>query len=135
MTRGGNQPMKVLKPGVTVDWSAELVCTGAGHGGTGCGAVLLVEKADLMRVAAPGISFDRTSWSMAFCCCACGALTGVVGVPVELAERLPITVMIDGPGPVFPKSMQCAGHEQTEARSWPPPLGAEGAEFGGGSVM
>lgn len=118
-----------------MDWSAELICTGSGHGGTGCGAVLLVEKADLMRLAVPGGSADRPYWSVAFCCCACGALTGVVGVPVELAERLPITTLIAGSLHVFPQSMQCAGHEQTEACAWPPPLGAEGAEFGGGSMM
>lgn len=40
--------MKVIKPGRSPDgWSAQRKCTGAGNNGGGCGAVLLVEAADL----------------------------------------------------------------------------------------
>jgi hypothetical protein len=37
--------MKVLEKGP--GWSMEVVCTGRGNGGCGCGAKLLVERGDV----------------------------------------------------------------------------------------
>jgi hypothetical protein len=132
--------MKVLKPGVSVEWSAELTCVGSGLVGSGCGAVLLVERTDLLRVPVTYYSCGQpSSWAAAFFCCVCGSRTNVHVVPAAVASRLPL---YDGPEPpvlrnatrAVPREAYSA-HEQAEARSWPPPLGAESAEFGGGAAM
>lgn len=40
--------MKILSPGrEQTGWAVEVECTGSGNGGGGCGALLLVEQADL----------------------------------------------------------------------------------------
>jgi hypothetical protein len=42
------EEMKVIKKGrEQKGWAKEFTCTGAGNGGGGCGAVLLVEQSDV----------------------------------------------------------------------------------------
>jgi hypothetical protein len=125
----GVRLMKVLKPGVTVDWSAELACTGNGNGGGGCGAVLLVEEADLFLTSAETFHFTSPRY-VTFRCVICGTESDVEHVPERVLQRLPNKAAWERRHDAIPPA-----HEQTEARSWPPPLGAEGAESGGGAVM
>jgi hypothetical protein len=119
--------MKVIKLGVPVEWSAELTCTGDGNGGGGCGAVLLVESSDLYRTSAETFNFTSTR-CVTFRCVVCGAQTDVHAA--GCVSRLPTKAEWERRHDAFPPA-----HEQAEARSWPPPLGAESAESGGGAVM
>ncbi len=70
--------MKLIKPGDgrKEPWQKELTCTGAGNGEHGCGAVLLVEQADLFKT---GGGQDRSGADMdvfiTFECSECHALT------------------------------------------------------------
>jgi hypothetical protein len=41
--------MKVIKSGNRKTWSAKLECTGIGFGDSGCGAVLELEKDDIIK--------------------------------------------------------------------------------------
>lgn len=68
--------MKVLKPGNGAKgWSTETLCTGAGNKGGGCGALLLVEEADLFRTESH--CRDETDTYATFCCPECGVLTDI----------------------------------------------------------
>ena len=79
--------MLILQPGRERPiWSREVECTGAGNGGDGCGARLLVEEDDLFRTYAGARveSHVRTTFE----CCACGALTSIKGVPPGIIDSL-----------------------------------------------
>ena len=66
--------MKIIKPGrEQKGWSGEFKCTGNGNGGGGCGAVLLVEYADLYYTESH--CRDETNSYITFKCCACGVET------------------------------------------------------------
>lgn len=72
--------MKVLKPGrEQKGWSRETSCTGGGNGGGGCGALLLVEAADLFittQCADEYVTFR----------CHCGVLTDIGNAPYVALE-------------------------------------------------
>lgn len=66
--------MKVLKPGREQrGWAVEAECTGAGNGGGGCGAKLLVEEDDLFITRSH--HRDETDYFATFKCVACDVLT------------------------------------------------------------
>jgi len=80
--------MKVLKKGrQQKGWATEVICSGQGNGGGGCGAVLLVEQGDLFHTASH--ARDETTVYTTFRCCECGVLTDIKvppGVPVAEKE-------------------------------------------------
>ena len=68
--------MKVLTPGRKQrGWAKEYDCTGAGNGGGGCGARLLVEHADLYHTYSH--ARNETDTYVTFKCGACGVETDV----------------------------------------------------------
>lgn len=81
--------MKVLKPGrPQFGWAKEFTCTGAGNRGGGCGALLLVERADLFQTM--HCARDETDYFATFRCGACGVLTDLPdGVSPVRADQLP----------------------------------------------
>lgn len=63
--------MKIIKPGrEQKGWAKELECTGAGNGGGGCGAVLLVEQADLFQTSRSYMDGETERFAT-FTCAAC----------------------------------------------------------------
>lgn len=80
--------MKVIKKGrPQAGWAAEIVCTGWGNKGGGCGALLLVEKDDLFKTYRN--SRDETETFTTFRCPECGIWTDLNGVslPFKVRER------------------------------------------------
>lgn len=69
--------MKVIKKGrEQKGWAKEFTCTGGGNDGGGCGAVLLVEQADVFKTYRN--SYDGSSDTFAtFECCSCRVLTDI----------------------------------------------------------
>ena len=68
--------MKILKPGrPQTGYAIEQTCTGAGNGNGGCGAMLLVEAADLYLTQSH--CRDETDSYVTFKCAACGVLTDI----------------------------------------------------------
>jgi endogenous inhibitor of DNA gyrase (YacG/DUF329 family) len=79
--------MKVLVKGrKQKGWAKELVCTGAGNGGGGCGTQLLVERADLFKTYRS--IRDETDYFVTFKCPECGVLTDVKDSPFQTYEIL-----------------------------------------------
>lgn len=85
--------MKVLEPGrVQKGWSVEATCSGAGHGGGGCQARLLVERGDLFRLRRSEMG-GVTNY-VSFRCPECGANTDLASsdnpeeVPAHVWESL-----------------------------------------------
>lgn len=75
--------MKIIKPGRPQEgYAIEQTCTGYGNGHGGCGAVLLVEAADLYVTQSH--CRDETGSFVTFKCAACGVLTDVAK-PTEAA--------------------------------------------------
>lgn len=69
--------MKVIQKGRRQKgWAAEIACTGSGNGGGGCGALLLVEEADLFRTSHTDYGGDTDHFTT-FACPECGVLTDV----------------------------------------------------------
>lgn len=81
--------MKVIKEGrPQTGWAQEMECTGAGNGGGGCGAVLLIEADDLFQTTR--CARDEVDYYEAFKCVSCGVLTDPKGLPrvaVEAARK------------------------------------------------
>lgn len=72
--------MKIIKPGrPQAGWSTEATCTGAGNGNGGCGAILLVEAADLFITQSHAL--HETDSYVTFKCTACGVLTDLSNPP------------------------------------------------------
>lgn len=69
--------MKILKAGrKQAGWSKEFTCTGAGNGGGGCGAELLVSEYDLYQTSSH--HYDGSSdYYTTFCCPQCGCETDI----------------------------------------------------------
>jgi hypothetical protein len=66
--------MKVLTPGrPQKGWAKECTCTGVGNGGGGCGALLLVEFADLYKTYHS--CMGEVDTFITFSCGACGVET------------------------------------------------------------
>lgn len=73
--------MKIIKPGRDqVGWAREYKCTGAGNGGGGCGAILLVEEKDLYQTSRSDYTGD-TDYYVTFSCCSCGVETDIDDYP------------------------------------------------------
>lgn len=69
--------MKVIKKGREQrGWAKKFECTGAGNGGGGCRAVLLVEQNDVFRTTRSFCGRDTTYYAT-FKCCECGVLTDI----------------------------------------------------------
>lgn len=84
--------MKIIKPGrPQKGWAAEYECCGAGHGGGGCSAELLVEQGDLFKLfKGPNWGGETPEAVPTFKCCACGVLNEILyfpGRPEELPTR------------------------------------------------
>ena len=78
--------MKVLKKGRPQrGWSKELECTGAGNGGGGCGARLLVEIGDVFETERSCMGRD-IDYFVTFRCSECGVLTDIDNVPSHVRE-------------------------------------------------
>lgn len=78
--------MKVLKKGREQrGWSKELVCTGKGNNGGGCGAVLLVEQGDLLRTGRHPYDGSH-EYFVTFVCPECGVMTDVDGYPGNIRD-------------------------------------------------
>jgi len=76
--------LKVLKKGTgQKGWAKKFTCTGYGNGEGGCGAVLLIEEADLFKQRS---ILGGTTDYVSFECCECG-----VGTDVWNSERPPLT--------------------------------------------
>lgn len=83
--------MKVLKSGNGMkEWSKQVVCTGKGNGGGGCGAELLIGLSDLFHTYASYMGREE-EWFVTFACVECAVLTDVKGAPVQ-ARDLPSRV-------------------------------------------
>lgn len=69
--------MKVIEKGrEQCGWSAEVVCTGKGNCGGGCGAKLLVEQADLYLTSSSHYDGSREEYAT-FRCCECRVQTDI----------------------------------------------------------
>ena len=78
--------MKILKPGrEQKGWSVEVTCTGGGNGGGGCGAVLLVEQADLYKTYRN--ARDETDTFITFRCPSCRVETDLKDVPYHVKVK------------------------------------------------
>ncbi|ARK07537.1 hypothetical protein LAV_00162 [Sphingobium phage Lacusarx] len=84
--------MKIITPGRDQQgYSVEHKCSGHGNGGGGCGAVLLVELADMRYFpGVPGSSWGSRDPAVMFRCCQCNVLTDlpVTKWPIN-HQRLP----------------------------------------------
>ena len=68
--------MKVIKKGrPQKGWSKEFECTGAGNRGGGCGAILLVEQADIFPTYRSALG--ETETFNTFECSECGVYTDI----------------------------------------------------------
>lgn len=77
--------MKIVKEGrPQKGWAKEYTCTGVGNRGGGCGAVLLIELADLFRTEL--CSMGEVDLFVTFACSSCGVLTDIKGAPVNARE-------------------------------------------------
>lgn len=77
--------MKVIEKGrPQKGWSIETRCTGAGNNGGGCGALLLVEEADLFQTTSS--ARDEVDYFVTFECCECGVKTDIENAPVRAAS-------------------------------------------------
>lgn len=79
--------MKVVKEGrPQKGWATEQTCTGAGNGKGGCGAVLLVEEADLFKTSSS--CMGEVEHYVTFRCIACGVDTDITNVPSHIRSKL-----------------------------------------------
>lgn len=82
--------MKIIKKGSgQKGWSKECTCTGYGNGNGGCGAVLLVEQADLYQTSRQCYGDDYPEYFTTFKCVECGVETDILKVPGNITKDLP----------------------------------------------
>lgn len=82
--------MKVIKPGrKQTGWSKEKTCTGKGNGNGGCGAVLLVEQADIF-LTHRHVHVEHDVFHTFKCPC-CGVLTDFDEFEVPRGLNVPQT--------------------------------------------
>ena len=83
--------MKVLKEPPKEEWKIEEYCTGNGHRGFGCGALLEIEKEDLTRITYERNSIydDTIEIKYSFICPLCNEETNIKSlVPAKIAHYL-----------------------------------------------
>ena len=83
--------MRIVKPGrEQKGWSIETACTGNGNGGGGCGALLLVEEADLFLTFRNTFrnARDETTTYVTFRCVSCNVPTDIQSVPLRVQEAV-----------------------------------------------
>ena len=69
--------MKIIKKGrPQKGWAKQFECTGRGNGDGGCGAILLVEQADLYYVTRS--CYDEAERVVSFQCCLCDVETDLL---------------------------------------------------------
>lgn len=118
--------MKVLREGrEQAGWSVEARCTGAGNGMGGCGALLLVEEADVYQTQSQ--ARDSTVCYPTFRCSECGILT-------DLDPKPPRRVWAGKVKPVTPSEADAEMLERLRAEArksgWPSHHGSNvGWEF------
>jgi len=81
--------MKVIKKGrEQKGWAKRVKCTGKGNGGGGCGAILLVEQADLYETYS-GHYDGSTDTYITFTCSGCGVETDLSwrDVPSSITDK------------------------------------------------
>jgi hypothetical protein len=79
--------MKLLKKGRDENgWSVEASCSGEGNEGGGCGALLLVEQADLFRTSSS--ARDETTYYTTFRCPECHVMTDIKDVPRHVTSNM-----------------------------------------------
>jgi hypothetical protein len=79
--------MKVIKKGrAQKGWAKEYECTGMGNGGGGCGAILLVEEADLYRTSSCDYTGD-CDYFTTFRCGQCGVQTDIKDCPIHVTRK------------------------------------------------
>lgn len=77
--------MKVITKGrPQTGWSIEKRCTGAGNGGGGCDATLLVEIGDVFETQRN--CRDETDYYVTFRCPECGVLTDIDNAPRHVQD-------------------------------------------------
>ena len=84
--------MKIVKLGrKQKGWAKEFECTGKGNGDGGCGAILLVEEADLFATSSSHYD-GSTDYYTTFKCISCGVLTDIPDgdVPGHIRQNLPV---------------------------------------------
>lgn len=69
--------MKVLEKGQKPVWSKEVMCTGYGNGGGGCGAKLLVDNTDLYHTYNSDMYGDVYATHITFRCPECDVQTDI----------------------------------------------------------
>lgn len=78
--------MKIIKPGRQQrGWAKEFTCTGAGNGGGGCNAELLVEQGDVYRTFSHHLG--ESDEHHTFTCGACGVETDIPRPPGEYPQK------------------------------------------------
>jgi len=70
--------MEIVQTGKTMGgcWEAEIECSGAGNGGSGCEAILKVSETDLYQTYKSCMGRDET-WCATFMCPCCGTETDI----------------------------------------------------------
>jgi hypothetical protein len=79
--------VKVIKKGrAQKGWAKEFTCTGRGNGDGGCGALLLVEQADVFQTSSS--HYDGSTDYYNTFKCVCGVLTDIVGsIPFTARQK------------------------------------------------
>lgn len=85
MDGNSSDGMKVIKKGrPQKGWAQECKCTGAGNGGGGCGAMLLVEIGDVFETQRN--CMHETDYFTTFRCPECQVLTDISDVPANVRD-------------------------------------------------
>ena len=80
--------MKILETGKSSVWEKEVVCTGKGNGGVGCGAKLLVEAGDVFTTTS--CARDEVDNHKTIMCPQCKSFTDLKDVLSSVGNRGPV---------------------------------------------